>query len=740
MEPSRRRTLEALAVACLLALGFLWRLPVAPVEWRLALCDNDSLYQLHRVEECLRQFPSSPSVDAFSHYPRGYRVHWMPLHTAFYAGVARVAGIGAGERPRLVAVLSWIPPLLAVVGLWIAYAIAARYTESRACRLSALLLCVLAGDTARPFFFGTIDHHLFAHLGILLMVWGRLRPSLALWTLGAAAMLAMTPEAIVLASAALGCLFLAEIAALATGGERDLRRPPAWLLTPAAVALAAWGTNRVLETDPLPLADLSWGWPTLFTPLWLLALGGGMAAALAALARRARRHGGRAGVAAAGAALAAVALASAAFLLSIGAAGEIAARLLGGAQRLFVAEEASVFGRGFWSAPAWYRLLALSSLYVAVELATALRRAESSKRTFGWLALAAALALGFAEDRHLYTVAALPLIGLALAAFATEKALRRLPMFAGRARFVPALLVVAAIVPLFAGRNVQGHFEANAACDKLPLMEDVAAWLRRHTPDPAPGGDPAYGVFTPWSEGHHVHVLAGRPVVVDPFNYGRDRWVEEAIVRVFHAATAGEMTEALRAYDTRYLVLTNPAFEILGTLGPDSPDRDELAKRDADGAIRFLPPMSRFASFRLYMSGGTSAEFGHWQPRHLSADADRYTAAAAGVERTVVIPRGQIYELKPGAVITGAAPPGATSVSVRFHFRRAGEPSPETVERALAVDDEGRYRFHTALPAPFEESSFRIEGGYEVVSAGRSRTVEVSQQMVDDGAIVAADF
>ena len=63
----RRGATSALVVIGLLAGALLWRLPITPPEWRYTLCENDSLYQIHRVQECLRHYPHAPSIDRYSH-------------------------------------------------------------------------------------------------------------------------------------------------------------------------------------------------------------------------------------------------------------------------------------------------------------------------------------------------------------------------------------------------------------------------------------------------------------------------------------------------------------------------------------------------------------------------------------------------------------------------------------------------------------------------------------------------
>lgn len=740
-----------LALAAVLGCALLWRLPVTDDQWRFTLCENDSLYQLHRVENCLQRYPLVESVDPYSHYPRVYRVPWMPLHTVFYATVAKLAGVSSTQREALVALLSWIPPLMGLLALALVLAITRCFTSNPLCIFAVGLLCAFSTDVCRPFFYGAIDHHLFAHLGVLLMVWGRLRQRLSAWIAGLLSLLAMTPEGIVYVTALMACILASELAAL-TSGQRTERRTWSWLLSPGAVAFAVWLAGRFLDPAPLPIADLTWTYPTLFSPLWFTVLGTSMDGALLGAVRLGRvkantepnraasaavaREAAPVSVAAAFAAITAVALAGAAFLLWTGALQTTVARLFGGGQRLFVAEEASVFRVGFWEAAVGYRILALAAIYVAVKLAAALRSGCDSTGSFQWLVLAVSLGLGLAEYRHLYVLSSLQLVALGLAAFEIETRLRRLPIFSGRARVIPAVILALAIVPSFAAENLADRAATSGdVCTRLPLLETLAGWLKHNTPDPGSGPKPGYGVFSAWTNGHHLHILGERPVVVDPFNYELDRGVEEALDRVWHARGADQMTSALRAYGVRYLVLTNPEAEILGTIEAAGLRRDDLEERSPGGKVTFKPAMSQFASFRLFMGGRYTGEFGQLQPRYFTADAEHYTANSSGAERQFVVPRGQIYELKPGALISGAIPEGADRLTVQYQLRLGGADAID-IAIPLATDAEGRFAFRTSLPAPSQEESFAVTGGYKFTAGDRSRVVLVTQDMVDAGTVV----
>ncbi len=647
---SRRptRLLIAAPFAFVLALAFLWRMPVAPREWRYMLCENDSLYQLYRVQECLADYPRVPSVDPFSHYPAGYRVHWLALHSVFYATLARLAGIGAADRTGLVAFLSWIPPLLGVLAVAAAMAVAACFRRSLPFVLAVGILCALSVETTRPFFFGVIDHHLFAHLGVLLLVWGRLAGRRALWAAGLVSLLAMTPESIIYVSALVGVAFCADAAGLALrpqAAEGEAASGTAewfWYASPAAIALGVWVLQRSLETAPLPTTSFSWTDPTLFQPSWLALWGIGLGAVLASwksapLVRPVPRR--------ALGMLALVGLAGAAFFAATGSLMTIASRLTRSG-RMFVAEEASVFSRGLGATPPWYWIVVAAGFVIAAVLLQALRSRRRPRLWFGWMALLLAVALGCLEYRHLYVLSSLQMLAVVAAAWESVDWLRRRAP-AGRTALSSAAAVVAVLVigAVFARGDVLHRAARHAqACGNLAVVEELADWLKTSTPSPrTAGAEPAYGVFTPWNIGHQIHILGDRPVIVDPFNYETDSSVEDTLAQVWLAKTADELAAALRRHRARYLVLTNPAEEIAGVLRRRGGDVHRFVRIEANGAPTYLPPMLQFAAFRLYMTRGAAPEFAAFTPRFLAPQTETYTANAG---EKIEVPLGQVYEIE----------------------------------------------------------------------------------------------
>lgn len=471
---------------------------------------------------------------------------------------------------------------------------------------------------------------------------------------------------------------------------------------------------------------------TLFHPLWYACLGGGLRVAAGALgsARAQARFVLTCG---------AVFAVAGAFLWASDALDTVGQRLLA-PERPWVGEEAPVFGAGFWSAPLWYRLLALSGVVLIVELVAAVRRRESADVLFLFSTLLAALAVGFREYRYLYVLSSLQIVGLAVAALSAGRALANLaPASSPIARLVPTAVVALALLPLPVLEARSSRRALGSICDGLPLAESLATWVAQETPEPrAPGSTRAeYGTFGPWSIGHHLHVLGRRPVVLDPLNFDLDGRFDEAVEATWRAPGAEALMESLARRDVRYVVLTNPAEEIVGVMRRAGARPEDYAVFPGDGRVVFLPSLHEFAAFRLFMHAGSSGEFGGLQPRFFTEAAQVYTTGSAesGDQREIVVPDGQIYEVKPGVRITGRADPADRFVEVRWPLR-LGERSVSEQILKIPIAADGRFELHTALPAPHRVESFAVESAYRLSTGERAAEVVVGQDEIDAGAVV----
>lgn len=642
----RRSVVRLAAVVALLLFAGLWRLPTSPEEWRFLWCDGDSLFQLHRVQQAVAHYPFIPSIDPYSHYPSGSRVHWLAPHTAFYATISRVAGIRADDLDALGEFLSWIPPLLGIVSVAMVLGVASSFTSEIGWVLGAGSLAALSAETCRAFFFGIIDHHLFAHLAVLILVLGRLKRDLPTWVAGAGLFFATTPEATFYVAVILILLWISEV-----GGDPAIEPLPAWpwFLLPSLACLLSWFIHRSLETDPIPPLNLSWEYFTLLQPLLFFFLGVTCGGSLAAL--RPDRLGDRGGVGKSLSTwLALIGLVGlAVFLTTSGILSAGWLRLVR-IDRIFVGEEGSPLNAGFWGASRWVRILCLAGVFWVVKLFSVVRRGAGTDEWFRTLVMVMAFTIGLLEMRHMYVLSSLQMVGVAVAALETTHGLRRWAMFSRSwNRMLPTAVLALVLGGIFFEEQIF-HRQATHgdACSPLPVVEELSQWLSTRAQGPREGnGPPEYGVFAPWWIGHHLHVLGGRPVVVDPLNYPDAEDSLRVQVEVWGARTAEELERVLRAHRVKYLVITEPARAIVRTQPRPESLHEKLIDSTGGGETVLLPGLNQFAAFRLFMSRGAPPEFASFQARFFTSQIDRYRVMRQGSNATdeISIPRGQIYEV-----------------------------------------------------------------------------------------------
>ncbi len=743
-----RRRLPVIC-CCAFVAALFWRAPLDGSRDR-ALRDNDCLYHLAKVERCLADYPRVPTIDRYSHYPTLYRDHWLTPHTLLYATIARVTGADGADRAALASRVSWLPPLLGALAALLAVLIAAEADPRTPTLVIAALMAVFT-RTAMPLFsYGTIDHHLFAALGLECLLLARLRRLRWLWCLGFLALFAATPAASVYASLFLGLLFLTETA-VASRREHDVNPPREWqwFLAPAAACLAALLCHRGLDPDPLPWSALESTTMSLFQVLWFLVLGGGMAGSLEVLRRTRRRNQGRQqaliAVAIAGIAVAAAALV---LLQLTGQLGTVWARF-NAARRMPVSEEMRPLAGAFMTIPYWPKLLVLVTVATAAKLVAALRSHSKTDPAFLYAALTGMLAFGFLEYRFLFATSMLAAVAVALASTAVVGALRRNPRLQSpAARHVPAAILALLFVPVAWTDIGTRVLKITAAAPAAPGNPNAAAsemleWLAVNTPQPGPrhGATPEYGVFAPWALGHHINVLAERPVVVDPFNHvgvmepSRNVWLEH---------DDAELLATLRGHRARYLVVQDAARDILSMVGLTGGDVSHLlAMHEAlPGEWLFLQPMTQFAAFRLATTCGVSPPAAHMQPRFFSAARRTINMVSAdGQVRTVSRPAVQVYETKPGALLQGTLPEGSghAILACQLHWT-SGEHEPLTIEARINADTEGRFQRRIALPAPVTETSFTIPVSYRLTAGQSQAQITITQHAVDTGETIQVQW
>jgi dolichyl-diphosphooligosaccharide--protein glycosyltransferase len=339
-------------------------------------------------------------------------------------------------------------------------------------------------------------------------------------------------------------------------------------------------------------------------------------------------------------------------------------------------------------------------------------------------------ALALAQERFANAFAP----GLALTLGAAAEELReivghRLPK---RMRFVPAALlaglVAAALAPaaldyrsLIAYSRyalAQEHATVPADSRRKLVVESAARFVREASP-PTQGfldasRRPEYGVLTSWDDGHLVRYRAERPTVADNFGSFADRRAWDLARGYFDAESEEE------------------AYEIAVRLGA----RYTLATREGSGQT--FGPSPHSIGQRLWRRLGNGAPGGDGAGTlALARHRLIWVGDLSGRARDVQAPapdRVAVFEIVPGALVTGAVRPGAR-INVELTLR-VGAGSVWYRARTEA-SSEGHYTLRLPYPTDVPVSrEVGAAGVYRVRSGERSAVLEVREADVRAGASV----
>ncbi len=573
--------------------------------WRLL--SPDCYGHLRRSVSVARNFPRVPFHDPYLNHPDGGVFIWPPALDLAAGGISRALFGRSATPEQVLRVGATLPAVLGALQVVPLFFLARRVFGRRRARIAtvayaAIPAAVLWGG------FGHFDHHVAEALNLLLVLAAGARAAAAppgarlgrAAVFGAAIALSVLTWQGAVFAAGLGLAWAA--VALGEGaGAAAL----------AAALLVAAGAAATLPKEPVPFAFVSFGW---FQPA-LLALAAGPLLALAAWHAPSRRR--RAFWALCAAAALAVALPQAGRVLeAVARGGEYVFREGGGArvddfadggylsyppEFLRLVAESQPLVRGWTSFERAVRELSPGVLLVPLAVLAWLRmaarrpllplRPRASARALVALFAAAVLVMALFQQRNVYYLSIFA--ALALAEGVARLAPRRL---GGRARALAPLALAACLVvvpgePYLAraftfadgpGYDVLDLFARLRTLDPPPV--DPAA-----LPPPAPGSIP--GVMPPWSAGHFVTAIAGRPSAADPFLYG---WRRQC--RLFTATDDAEALAILEGAKCRYLVTTDltpllPVYAAAAGRAP-GPTGAMFARRvhesDAERPVPFL--------------------------------------------------------------------------------------------------------------------------------------------------------
>lgn len=151
-----------IGVILLLAILSLWlrMLPAAGLvtEEGVDLLGNDPWYNLRQVESMVENFPSYLWFDAMTEYPTGNVNHWGPLFIQIISGLCIL--LGAGMRPEIMYIASWVPPLMGMLVVPALYLVGERIGDWKCGLFAAIFGAVVSGQFFYRSLFGFVDHHI----------------------------------------------------------------------------------------------------------------------------------------------------------------------------------------------------------------------------------------------------------------------------------------------------------------------------------------------------------------------------------------------------------------------------------------------------------------------------------------------------------------------------------------------------------------------------------------------------
>lgn len=586
-------------------------------HWLFA--DGDSYYHLRRIEQTIERNGRVPMFDPDLSFPRGQRIQW---HAGYDLLVAGAVAAACGSRPGrdcLETVAAFSTPLLGVMATLVVFLLG-RAAAGPAQGLAAAVLFALYPFSAGGGAIGHVDHHVVEPLLVAAVLWALAGNRPLAGGVIAGASFAFFPSALLPFGVVTGALVLDRLWKLRRGVRRDLG-PLGFTACALAVLVPVVRTGAFADT-----------WEPAATSLFHLAAVGGAFLLLACLE--------------AAAGLASARLRQA--LLGL-AAVVCAAGLIAGSSTLFTL---SRFGLGkasdLWTGVVQQQPLASGPVTVALlvmavtccccwTIVDAYRRERNGLALAGMTALPLTL-LGIWQIRFL--MMASPPLALSIAHLLTGARALLLDGLASQpkrtrvlGRLTFAALVLLALVP--AGEYLRPQLGGPSR------LRDGARLLRRfgETRARVPEGSDvrppvARAVLSDWTWGHHILYFTGLPTVASPFILsGRDRANVEAR-RALLAEQPEIVYRTMRERGSRYLLVSSffdPAA-VAASLGRDAPRSPAAVQLMAD-------QVEGWSRLRL-------------------ADLE---------------PRARLYELVPGARLTGSAEPGKTVEAVLEVRLRKGE-------------------------------------------------------------------
>ncbi|TAK33004.1 MAG: hypothetical protein EPO21_13850 [Chloroflexota bacterium] len=300
-------------------------------------------------------------------------------------------------------------------------------------------------------------------------------------------------------------------------------------------------------------------------------------------------------------------------------------------------------------------------------------------------------------------------------------------LFGRRATYRWSLALVLAVV---SGWSVIG---SRYQSEIPPGTYATLDWLRTHTP-PTSGYDqitvqPEYGIMSPWGYGDIIAGAAQRPAVADGEHETNLRGFI-ASQQFFQSTEEDEALRIAKENNVRY-VLVGRFFRVfqgdLSRFGPPTgmPGSSQVY------AVDRMPDAqrNRMIYTRLFS----------WMRSPQIAPPQHFRLIHAGVEESAPPPNNLlIYEIVPGARLTGTANPGQEVVaSLQLTVPGLGSGPLRFVTQA---DPTGRFDLVVPYSTTAPNYDARASAGYQVTSGTGKAIVAVSESAVQQGEQIAVEM
>jgi dolichyl-diphosphooligosaccharide--protein glycosyltransferase len=685
---------------------------------------TDELYHMRRIWFTAANFPASLDFDLYMNHPLGAPPIWPPFFDWTIGAVAR-ALVGGADQAAVERVAIWAPTLIGALAVVAAAALVRRLFSPAAGWVTGAWLAVLPAHAGYGSV-GELDHHVAVGLFVLgllagatQLVAGRLRAGALASGVAMAAVLLLWPGALLHVLVVQAAWAVHVLAAREPGAARARAGALAAAHALAAALVLPFCAGRHWPDfgaiTPLVLSN--------FQPLWL---GAGAAAfgALALVWRSSALGGSRGRRAASALALATLGLALA-WLAVPGLADAVR-----GAAGWFtpdpllsnVGELEPLLMKGGRFDPAlahgYFSYLVWTFPLAALGLAAFAWRA--GRADVGLLvAWAGAFAFGALQQQRFMDTAGLgfALVVGSAAVLAFERAARRRAVPRAALFAVAAAVAALGLLPYLAA--YRGDWVASRAIlrgervylepavRQRRVVERVAFFLKRETPPTAgwldPTQRPEWGVLAAWGHGHLLRYRGERPMVQDNFGPWGGAAGFEAAFAYYESRSEEEGYAIATRLGVRYVVAAPQGS------GQRWPTRGSLATRLA---------LRRTPRGALALARGGALE------RHrLVFVADDADLPRAGEAPWSVA----LYEVVPGAEVSGRAPAGA-AVRFALPIELSGR-APVRFRATARADADGRYAIR--LPQP------SVNEPYRVAVDGAAASLALSEDDVREGRRVA---